>query len=239
MVDFPWNTFLDAWYTAILECPERSKDKIPDEIVSGGIKRPPASEEQIAAAEAQLGMTLPPSYKAFLRVTNGLPVIRYGAGRGGIEHLYVVADIGWHRDLDPDFEKILKYHSDEEPVPDNEYFVYGKNGANFDHYPYQYFSEVLEIGSADGGNILLNPAVQFEDGEWETWFMAFWIPGVYRYTSFAALMVNNFKAFLDTCYVSSTVYRPRLEPFQWVLDLENARLPVGYMPPQNPSNSKK
>jgi len=40
-------------------------------VASGWLGFPGATEAETAAAEAHLGVTLPPSYRAFLRVSNG------------------------------------------------------------------------------------------------------------------------------------------------------------------------
>jgi hypothetical protein len=45
---------------------------LSDEVIaSGWLGYPGASEEQITSAEQRLGMSLPPSYREFLRLTNG------------------------------------------------------------------------------------------------------------------------------------------------------------------------
>lgn len=40
----------------------------------------------------------------------------------------------------------------------------------------------------DAAILLLNPEVVFEDGEWEAWYFATWLPGAMRFRSFADLM---------------------------------------------------
>jgi cell wall assembly regulator SMI1 len=45
---------------------------LPDEVkASLWLGRPPASDSQISQAEERLGIALPPSYRTFLRVSNG------------------------------------------------------------------------------------------------------------------------------------------------------------------------
>src|SRR5205823_4641574 len=68
---FPWRPLLGRWSRQWLKFDEYAAE-LPDEVAeSGWLGYPPASERQIAAAEARLGATLPPSYRAFLRVSNG------------------------------------------------------------------------------------------------------------------------------------------------------------------------
>ena len=48
------------------------QEEVPSEISARGwLGEPPASEDAISAAELRLGLTLPPSLKAFYRIANG------------------------------------------------------------------------------------------------------------------------------------------------------------------------
>jgi hypothetical protein len=42
---------------------------------------------------------------------------------------------------------------------------------------------------------LLNPCVVTEDGEWEAWYLAHWLPGAVRYRSFWDLMNDEYTTF--------------------------------------------
>ena len=53
---------IDRWAALV----KATSDDPPDSIL-----RPPASEAAIAALEARLGTTLPPSYRAFLAISDG------------------------------------------------------------------------------------------------------------------------------------------------------------------------
>jgi hypothetical protein len=44
------------------------------------------------------------------------------------------------------------------------------------------------ISDVADGVLLLNPEVVSDDGEWEAWFFAAWLPGATRYRSFWDLM---------------------------------------------------
>ncbi len=43
---------------------------------------------------------------------------------------------------------------------------------------------------------LLNPQVVTEEGEWEAWFFANWLPGAARYRSFQEMMEAEYQDFL-------------------------------------------
>jgi len=44
---------------------------VPEAEARGSVLRPGATEDEIVAAEARLGVTLPPSYRSFLAVSQG------------------------------------------------------------------------------------------------------------------------------------------------------------------------
>jgi hypothetical protein len=66
-----WMPLLRRWSRTLLQVPEL-RDVLPASAYSArwlGFEG--VTEQQLAAAEARLGVTLPPSYRAFLRTTNG------------------------------------------------------------------------------------------------------------------------------------------------------------------------
>ena len=96
------------------------------------------------------------------------------------------AEVGWLRDLAPhvidDWE--LTEDDDADPEPDR---------FNYDLFPSGWFRlhlrETLLISQDDGeGVYLLNPKVVADDGEWEAWFLADWVPGAERAVSLRALL---------------------------------------------------
>ena len=81
-------------------------------------------------------------------------------------------------------------------VPDARYFVYG-----VEQDPvlarWEYLEDALEISPVgDSAIYLLNPRVIFEDGEWEAWFFANWLPGANRYRSFWEMMLTEHEKFV-------------------------------------------
>jgi hypothetical protein len=66
-----WTTFLATWTDAIgaRETENRNTRREIDPI--HGLGFPGATDAQIAATEARLGVSLPSSYSEFLKVTNG------------------------------------------------------------------------------------------------------------------------------------------------------------------------
>lgn len=182
MNQFDWKRFLKresqkviadyeiAEYWAYPEFPEEALE-------SEWLGFPGASEEEIAGAEARLGISLPPSYRDFLKVTNGW------IGYLGILPLRPVRAVEWFHIGNQDW--IDAYTVELLPTSDEEYFVYGKNVAQPNRL--EYLQTALQISDdQDGAVILLNPKVVF-DKEWEAWFFANYIPGAKRYRSFIEL----------------------------------------------------
>jgi hypothetical protein len=59
---------------------------VPEAEARGSVLRPGAAEDEIVAAEARLGVTLPPSYRSFLAVSDGADAGVQGADR--VERFY-------------------------------------------------------------------------------------------------------------------------------------------------------
>jgi hypothetical protein len=128
--------------------------------------------------EQRLGVRLPPSYREFLRVTNGWDGDGIACGP-----LLPIEKIGWLRDLDPDLAEDWSSSYEGLSIPDEDYFVYGK-GQDPAHLRTEYLPDTLQIGEYDDGTYLLNPHVRAPDGEWEAWYLAAWLPGAKRCRSF-------------------------------------------------------
>jgi cell wall assembly regulator SMI1 len=188
MPDYDWPALMQDMTRAVLAWDGLAVLESPEIIAGGWFGHPPASEEQIAAAETRLGVVLPPSYRQFLAFSNG-----WRTATRFIYRLWPVEQIEWYgirrRELLEAEEKWRRQYSIVlPPVSDAEYFTYGR-GQDSAAYRPEYVPRCLEI--SDVGNdavVLLNPQVRTPDGEWEAWFMASWLPGANRYRSFWELM---------------------------------------------------
>ncbi|MBE9066068.1 SMI1/KNR4 family protein [Leptolyngbya cf. ectocarpi LEGE 11479] len=195
MTTFNWSEFLTQWSQDILES---TQDKSPGEQEpqqAPWLGYAGATEEQISAAEARLGMTLPPSYRAFLKTSNG-----WQETTPFIKHLWSVDKITRFAANHPAWLRqwIKRYYdnsssdtngaSSPSTLSDEDYFVYGDD-QDCRHIRMNYLETALEISEVNDNAIyLLNPDVTTEDGEWEAWFLADWLPGADRYPSFRELM---------------------------------------------------
>lgn len=167
-----WRELLRRWSAEIIAAPAY-RDRLPPEVVAAGwLGYPGATEAQLADAEARLGLALPPSYRAFLTVTNG-----WRMTTSFIERVRPVGDIGWYRDEAA--EVIEAWREGDPEVADD-------------------LGETLAISDGTHGEqiYLLNPQEVSPDGEWAAWFFAHWIPGADAHLSFWDLMQAEHESFL-------------------------------------------
>jgi hypothetical protein len=187
-----WPAFLNSYNSDLLAAPEVQEEAPREAVLQGWLGFPGADEEQILAAEGRIGITFPPSYRAFLKASNGWRGAGYYSNGVFPFELLPVEKIDWFRVNNQEWIDILmEYRYD---IPDEEYYHYGPDGG--DGVRAGYLQNAIEISSLhDAGVYLLLPDVAFPDGEWEAYHLASWIPGAYRYTSFAHLMQGERKRF--------------------------------------------
>lgn len=188
MTTFDWQKFLNDWSRAILASPHVEYYDLPAEAIAAGwLGFDGATEEQIAAAEARLSVTLPPSYRAFLKVSNG-----WRNTGTFINRILPVEEIYWLRDTpDPSLlEHIKLYTSQLEDVPFD---------PTYDQANYAHFNETLLIVEPTDEQelYLLNPQVKTTSGEWQAWAFGHWIPGVDASESFQALLEGEYRSVVE------------------------------------------
>lgn len=205
---FDWAAFLEQWSRIVLARSDAREHLLPEVVTSGWLGYPGATEEQIAFAEARLGTRLPPSYRAFLAVSNGWRFID-----GGISKLWSTSSIEWftvrHQDwIDAwmdGLEQAIKEYGEIAPVTDEEYFIYGGEQDTTLTFRAEYLPTALEISPNepdDSAIYLLNRQSVTPSGEWEAWFFADWLQGAHRYQSFQVMMQAEFEATLNKLGVS-------------------------------------
>jgi hypothetical protein len=152
----------------------------PELLESGWLGRTGATEEQIIQAEIRLEVTLPSSYKEFLRVSNG-----WGDWNSDVPefNLLPVQEIDWFPLKNPDWVGYTDFD-----VPDEIYFVYGRE-QDCINWRFTYLETALQISNwGETWLIALNPKVTVQEKEWEAWYMDSKLPGVDRYMSFGDLV---------------------------------------------------
>lgn len=179
-----WRPFLKRWSEEWIAAHDPENDQPLDETVvrDKWLGFAPATEEEIAAAEARLGVSLPPSLRAFLAVTNG-----WRDAGNFIYQLASTAELGWLRDLDPGWIDGFGAAMDE--------------GLDEDDDEYEGVTPTLRRAlqlSLDGdvAVMFLDPGDVDADGEWAGYWLASWSgEGPERFDSFYDLMYGQYKSF--------------------------------------------
>jgi hypothetical protein len=70
MNESAWKTFLMEYNRELLSYEQVVEALSPELIQAGWLGYPGASESEVAATETRLTVSLPPSYRAFLKVSN-------------------------------------------------------------------------------------------------------------------------------------------------------------------------
>jgi hypothetical protein len=183
-----WKPFLTQWSRAWIESGAYTNYNqvfSPEVLASGWLGYPGATEAQLMGAESRLEIRLPPSYRSFLRTTNG-----WRMTSPFIYKLWSTEDIDWQgaKHLDWSWRDAPEEVSPSDSPPRG------------DGDPWEFYASdaqrwgALEISDlGDSAYYLLNPRRVNSDGEWEAWFSATWIPGEHSYPSFRALMEAEYE----------------------------------------------
>jgi HEAT repeat protein len=185
-----WERFLRRWSREWLGTHKQFASSVGQ---SKWLGYKPATERQIAAAEKRLGFVLPPSYKSFLQVSNG-----WRSTFSLIGSLRPAKDIEQLAVFDPALLDTYAAATDE-GIDEEAYYSYtGETTGLVRSEHFQQTVIIADSAPGDSAIYLLNPAAVTEDGEWEAWLLAHWIPGVERYPSFAHLMLAEYHSFRMT-----------------------------------------
>jgi hypothetical protein len=216
MSAFEWERFLQQWSQAILETMDEAEKQLlsPEVLETGWLGYPGATEAEIARAESRLRLRLPPSYRAFLKVSNGwrqtaskIDQFNHRLWSSEDIELFAVRHSQWIKAFTEQTNSVditvadeFEEHDDQwEPVniSDDEYFVYGDEQNPSSVRP-EYLRTAIEISDVGLDSIyLLNPQVVSPEGEWEAWFFADYLSGADRYRSFQAMMEAEYLNFLE------------------------------------------
>ncbi|MEU6765060.1 SMI1/KNR4 family protein [Streptomyces sp. NPDC046853] len=179
---FDWRAFLTRWSE---EWAGARDDLATLSADDAGLRRrrwlgdAPAAEADIAAMEARIGCAMPPSYREFLRVSNG-----WQHAGGFVWRLAGTHEAHWHEDASGLGEDFDEFWGEE----DNPEEVRAQVGL---------WSRALQLDVAsDATYVLLDPEDTGPDGEWAVRVWASWLDQDPRwYASFAEFMVAMHQEF--------------------------------------------
>lgn len=201
METFDWLPFLKQWSEEMLDAAEYLDDLPQEAIEARWLGFPGATEDQIMEAEKRLGLMFPPSYREFLKVSNGWrqPEAFWTSNAGS---LWSTHQVEWFSVRNQDWidAYVNPFQGDVLPViSDEQYFVYGDAQDCSLSLRVEYLQTALEISDTETGDgvYLLNPKVIGNEGEWEGWFFANWNPGADRYRSFWEMMQAHYRSWKD------------------------------------------
>lgn len=186
-----WHALLIRWNRLLLADEEITHGLPLETIRAGWLGYEPATDESIRRAEQRLGTTLPPTYREFVRASNGWQ----WAGRF-IARVRPVEEVEWFVSHNRDWAEMeIEVSNELEPVADDEYFVYGDAQLRTSIRP-EYMLTALQVSDVTESTVLLlNPAIQTPAGEWEAWFFAAWAAGADRYPSFWDMMESELEMY--------------------------------------------
>ena len=200
MID--WPELLRHW-SAELMASDLADQVTPPPTAADWLGYPPASDADVAALQARLGLVLPPSYVAFLKASSGWRRLTFA-----IDRLRPAAEV---ERFGLENENAVEIFADvDDDRPDAEFYEY-PDGAAHGHRA-AHMKHLVQVSDDEDGVLLLNPRAVTPDGEWEAWFFASWVPGAQRYPSFAHLMVGQFRSFREVQKVPSGGWVPPTLP---------------------------
>ncbi|MCT2590735.1 SMI1/KNR4 family protein [Streptomyces sp. N2-109] len=157
---FDWRPFLLGWSGEWADSLPEDEARGADEEAARRARWlgfPPASEERIAAMEARLGQRMPPSYREFLKVSDG-----WRHAGGFVSLLAGAKDACWHDNNTSGLADMFEEFLDEDAGPEEwrEADIW-RRGLQLDV-------------ESDATHVLMDPEDVDEDGEWAVYTWAGW-----------------------------------------------------------------
>ncbi|MFF0595085.1 SMI1/KNR4 family protein [Streptomyces antibioticus] len=179
---FDWRSFLLRWSAEWADSlPEEDETRDADDERARQARWlgfPGASEEDIAAMEERLGRRMPPSYREFLKVSDG-----WRNAGGFVWLLAGTSDARWHED-ESGLAEVFEEDLDEDAGPEE------RQGVDVWRRGLQ-----LDVES-DITHVLLDPGEVDEDGEWAVYTWASWRAAPpERYANFLEFMRDMHREF--------------------------------------------
>lgn len=189
-----WSRFLQQWSDHVLALVRPidwlcQSSLAQEALATGYLGYPGAPLAAIEAVEHRLKLALPPSYKAFLQVSNGWRQLCMDVDDA---KLHAVHEIDFFHNQHPDTVEAWLSAMPEDyaqwRTPDEKYFYYGPDQDSTTLRD-EYLLTALAISEdVEAAVYLLNPQIITPAGEWEAWYFGYKLPGANRYRSFEEMM---------------------------------------------------
>ncbi len=178
---FDWRPFLLGWsgeWADALTDEESGGQEDEESRDARWLGFPPASGERIADLERRLGVQVPPSYRAFLEVSDG-----WRHAGGFVSLLAGTQEVCWHNDASR-LAEMFEEHLDDDAGPQE------RTEVEIWHRGLQLHVE------SDATYVVMDPEDVDEDGEWAVYTWASWrAEPPRRYASFRAFMRDMHREF--------------------------------------------
>ncbi|WEH19759.1 SMI1/KNR4 family protein [Streptomyces sp. VNUA24] len=157
---FDWRPFLLRWSEEWADATPDDETRGEDDLAARQARWlgfPPASQERIAAMEERLGRRMPPSYREFLRVSDG-----WRHAGGFLWRLAGTADARWHDDASGLAEMFEEDLDDDAGPEERQEVDIWRRGLQLDV-------------ESDSVHVLMDPEDVDENGEWAVFTWASWL----------------------------------------------------------------
>ncbi|WP_344629913.1 SMI1/KNR4 family protein [Streptomyces glaucosporus] len=156
---FDWRSFLRGWSGEWADSLTGGEVRDEDDEAARQARWlgfPPAPKERIAAMEERLGRRMPPSYREFLKVSDG-----WRHAGGFVRLLAGTEDARWHEN-ESELADMAEEHLDEDAGPEERWEAdIWRRGLQLDV-------------ESDSVHVLMDPEDVDEDGEWAVYTWASW-----------------------------------------------------------------
>lgn len=156
---FDWRPFLLRWSAEWAESLTDDDVRDADDLAARRdrwLGLPPATEEQVVTLEQRLGRRLPPSYREFLKVTDG-----WRHAGGFVWLLAGTADAHWHENESELAEMFTEFLDEDADAEERRVVDIWHRGLQLDV-------------ESDVVHVLMDPEDVDEDGEWTVYSWASW-----------------------------------------------------------------
>lgn len=180
-VAMDWRPWLSRWSREWISTAE-SGELEPEVARDGWLGYPPAPPDAVAAAEARLGVRLPPSYREFLLTTDG-----WRHAGMFVWRMRDTSSVGWLADIESFWAEGWDEFDAPEPDEDGDQVPAARN---------PFVKGLMVSLEADSGVLFLDPEDVDEAGEWAAYSQFSWrVEPPARFPSFAALMEDLYAEF--------------------------------------------